>query len=98
MALTMRPLLRMSVSQVGFQPAVCVAAIVFDRELTTFVFHERWRDFYFKCKEERVDCSFTYWTLPLWAASVVVAVAADGLLLACCRRYGRRYCKLPPLS
>jgi hypothetical protein len=49
MALNMWPLLRMSVLQVGFQPTVRLGAIVFDRDLTTFVFHERWRDCYCYC-------------------------------------------------
>jgi hypothetical protein len=49
MDLYMWPLLHMSVSQVGFQPTVRLGAIVFDRDFTTFVFHERWCDCYCYC-------------------------------------------------
>jgi hypothetical protein len=46
MALIMRALLRMHVLHVGFQPTVQLGSIVIDPILTTFVFHERWRDCY----------------------------------------------------
>jgi hypothetical protein len=49
MASDMWPLLRMYVLQVGFQPTVRLGAFIFDRVLTTFVFHERWRDCYCYC-------------------------------------------------
>jgi hypothetical protein len=42
MASNMLPLLRVSVSQVGFQPTVRLGVTVSGRVLTTVVFHKRW--------------------------------------------------------
>jgi hypothetical protein len=81
MDLNMWPLLRMCVSHVGFQPTVRLGVIVIERELTTFVFHERWCDCYCFC--------YCYCRV---MRSVLTALSINGR-----RRYVRRLLLLPSL-